>query len=138
LAGFAAAADGRGVEMLDLLSLGNSHTRLFRDGAYPPLRGTFLSLDARTHVLYTRGSVDFFATYPGMYVPRPLLIRCAQTESTPIFLAREILALTKMNWNNTQFDGDEPITLAAARKVSKILRYAEVGQPIVPRYSFYM
>jgi len=50
LAGFAAAADAQGIELLDLVSLGNAYTRLFRDGAYPPLRGTLLSLDARTHV----------------------------------------------------------------------------------------
>lgn len=138
LAGFTAAAERQGIDLVDLVSLGNAHTRLFRDGAYPPLRGTFLSLDAVNHVLYTRGSVDFYATYPGMYVPRPLLLRRERAESTPEFLAREILALSKMNWNSTQFDGDEPITLAAARKVSAILRYTEAGQVIAPRYSFYM
>lgn len=137
-AGFAAAAERQGIDLIDLISLGNARTRLFRDGAYPPLRGTLLSLDAVNHVLYTRGSVDFYATYPGMYVPRPLLLRRERAESTPEFLAREILALSKMNWNSTQFDGDEPITLAAARKVSAILRYTEAGQVIAPRYSFYM
>ena len=34
---------------------------------------------------------------------------------------QEILALSKMNWNNTQFDGADPIALAAARKVSDVL-----------------
>lgn len=23
------------------------------------------------HLIYTKGSVDFYSTYPGMYVPRP-------------------------------------------------------------------
>ena len=43
---------------LELLYLSKSFTRLFRNGVYPPLRGTFLTLDDRTHILYTRGSVD--------------------------------------------------------------------------------
>jgi hypothetical protein len=30
-------------------------------------------------------------------------------------LARKVLALTKMNWDNTQFDGAEPVTLRASR-----------------------
>ncbi len=65
LDGFREALDANGVDSADFLSVGRSYTRLFRDGGYPPLRGTFLSLDRRTHALYTRGSVDFFATYPG-------------------------------------------------------------------------
>ena len=56
-------------------------------------------------------------------------------------LCREILALTKMNWNNTQFDMREPITLRAARGVGDILKYIPPEAPesrIAARYSFYM
>ena len=35
----------------------------------------------------------------------------------------DTLALTKMNWNNTQFDGHAPITIRAARQVGNILNY---------------
>lgn len=136
LSGFGEALRANGVDSADFLSLARSSTRLFRSGEYPPLRGTFLTLDEHTHLLYTRGSVDFFRTYPGMYVPRPLLIRCEEVEQTPAFLAREALGLTKMNWNNSQFDNGDPITLRAARKVGDILKYVE-GSP-QPRYSYYM
>lgn len=40
---------------------------------------------------------------PGQYVPQPLGIRCEETDSTPREIGEEVLALTKMNWNNTQF-----------------------------------
>ncbi len=136
LAGFGEALRSHGVDSADFLSLARSYTRLFRGGEYPPLRGTFLTLDERAHLLYTRGSVDFFRTYPGMYVPRPLLLRCEEVEQTPTFLAREALALTKMNWNNSQFDNGDPITLRAARNVGDILKYIEGGPQ--PRYSYYM
>ncbi len=136
--GFLAAARKNGVELLDLLAVRKTFTRLFRAGQYPPLRGTFLSLDDRNHILYTRGSVDFFSTYPGLYVPRPLLIQCELIEQTPHDLAHEILALSKMNWNNTQFDGSRPITLRAAEEVSRILRYIQPGDPMASSYRFYM
>lgn len=113
-------------------------TRLFRIGSYPPLRGTLLSLDDRDQVLYTRGSVDFFSVYPGLHVPRPLEFSCEQTEQTPRFLAAEILGLTKMNWNNTQFDGGVPITIRAARQVGGILREVGEADPFQGRYGFYM
>ena len=139
LNGFQEAIGKHGVDLADLLSLSDfTRTRLYRIGAYPPLRGTILSLDESSHVLYTKGSVDFFATYPGMYVPRSLGFRCESTEQTPIFLAREILALTKMNWNTTQFDGGEPITVRAARQVGGILKYVGEDDFVAPAYRFYM
>lgn len=137
-AGFLRAADEIRIDSLDLVSVGAPDAKLFRRGAYPPLRGTLLTLDARAQILYTRGSVEFFGTYPGMYVPQPLGIRCDRTESTPKALAEEVLALTKMNWNNTQFDGHDPITVRAARQVGKILKYVGPDEPVEPRYAYYM
>jgi len=138
LAGFTAAIERRNIEGFDCVSIKHSFTRLYRSASYPPLRGTLFNLDERHHILYTRGSVDFFATYPGLYVPRPLELRCDQTEQTPMFLAQEILALTKMNWNSTQFDNGDPITLRASGQVGKILKYVGEDERVEPRYSFYM
>jgi hypothetical protein len=82
--------------------------------------------------------VPFFEAYPGLYVPRPLDVRYECTEQPQDELARELLALTKMNWNNTQFDGAEPITLRAARQVGSILKYVAQDEAVHSRYSFYM
>jgi len=139
LEGFRSAAATERVSRLDAVSVSDrDEMRLFRYGAYPPLRGTWLSLDDRENLLYTRGSVDFYATYPGMYVPQPLLFRCEDVAATPKQIARELLALSKLNWNQTQFDGSEPITIVAARRVGDILKYLEPTDRIAPRYSFYM
>ena len=122
----------------DLLVVSESFTRLFRDGTYPPLRGTFVNFDSRYSILYTRGSIDFYMMYPGMYVPKSLEFVCVDTEQTPRALAEEILALTKMNWNNTQFDSAFPITVKAARQVGAILKYVGSAAPIQASYGFYM
>ena len=139
LDGFDVAAGTQQVEVVDYVSVSRgTDTRLFRYGNYPTLRGTYLRLDDRQHLLYTRGSVDFYKTYPGSYVPRGFLFRCERIETTPKHLAREMLALTKMNWNVTQFDGGVPITIEAARRVGKILKYLAPDQPVAHRYSYYM
>lgn len=138
LEGFTKAIEERDIHSMDLLSVHRSFTRLFRNGSYSPLRGTFLSLSADTHVLCTKGSVDFFATCPVLYVPMTLEIRCERVDQTPRFLAEEIFALTKMSWNNTQFDRFYPVTVRVARDVGDILKYVEEGSPIEPRYKFYM
>ena len=139
--GFTLAAQDANIDTSDFVSIGRSHEvlpRLFRYGEYPPCRGTLMSLDKRSHILYTRGSVEFFSTYAGMYVPRPLYFECDDIESTPRHLASEILGLTKMNWNGTQFDGGYPITIEAARRVGSILKYINDGDLVAPRYSHYM
>jgi hypothetical protein len=138
LEGFRRALDEQRVDSADLISIDRTYTRLFRIGRYPPLRGVLVSQDDRHHVLYSRGSVDFFATYPGMYVPRPLGFRCEETDQTPRFLAAEMLALSKMNWNNTQFDGGDPITVRAAQQVADVLKHLGEDEEVQMRYSFYM
>jgi hypothetical protein len=136
--GFQAAADEQQIDIIELLSVRRSFTRLFREGSYPPLRGTFLKLQDSIGLLYLRGSVQFFETYPGMYVPRPLEFCMTRTENTAEQHAREMLALSKLNWNNTQFDGGEPITVRAARRVGDILKCVPEGGALQPSFRFYM
>jgi hypothetical protein len=76
--------------------------------------------------------------YPGWYVPRPLEFICEDTQTTPRKLAEEILALTKMNWNNTQFDNSMPITVRAARQVGAILKYLDRTSTTPTSYAYYM
>jgi len=123
-------------DVSDFVSVTRSTTRLLRGNRYPPLRGTILDTEDNFYVLYTKGSVDFFSAYPGMYIPLPLGFRCDSVAETPLFIGQEILALTKMNWNNNQFDGGMPITLRAARQVGNILKYLDTDYE--PYYRFYM
>ena len=139
--GFCTALKQERISMADMLSIRKSFIHLFRTKAYPVLRGTHMRLDDNRHLLYTRGSVPFYETYPGLYIPRALEIQFDSVEQSRETLCREILALTKMNWNNTQFDMREPITLRAARVVGDILKYIPNDAPesrIATRYSFYM
>jgi hypothetical protein len=127
-----------GVDCHDYLAIGDSLFRLYRHGEYPPLRGTFVQMDTDNWYLYTRGSIDFYMAYPGMYVPRSLEIIAAEADQAPRKLAEETLALTKMNWNNTQFDNGLPITIKAARQVGGILKYAGDLPEIEASYAYYM
>src|SRR6202142_145110 len=124
ITGFRAAADTADISTLEMLWLPASDpARLFRPADHPPLRGTLLSIDHQRHVLYTRGSVPFYGTYPGMYIPSPLPFRLVETESSPAYLADDPLALTKMNGNQTQLDARQPITIRTADQVGAILRH---------------
>ncbi len=122
----------------DIVTVMETDLRFFRNNLYPPVRGSLFSLSEERHILYTRGSVHQYQTYPGMYIPAPLEIRIEKRTSSVKTICREILGLTKMNWNNTQFDNKYPITIGCARRVGEIMKY--LGEKDTPKesYAFYM
>ncbi|MDO6966113.1 argonaute/piwi family protein [Rhizobium alvei] len=136
--GFLRALDEKGIGSKDFVSITDTDIRLFGDKDYPPKRGTLLSLSEEEGILYTRGTVDFYKTYPGMYVPSPLRVTVYEQDSSLETLCEEILGLTKMNWNNTQMDGRLPITLECAKKIGDIMKYVGSGEKPQVSYSFYM
>jgi len=138
LAGFRSAAEDARMAAVDLLWLPDDLPRLFRLGELPPQRGTFLRLGADRLMLYTRGTVPFYGTYPGLTVPVPLALRVAQSSIGPDEIAEETLALTKLNWNQSQLDNRLPITLHASAKVRAILAHGEPDDQEPRPYSHFM
>jgi hypothetical protein len=136
--GCMAGAQKAGVDLIDLAALSESDVKLFRRGYYPPLRGTLLQADKRHHFLCTRGSVEFYEEYPGMYVPKLLEIKYEELSQSTNQHATEIMTLTKTNWNNVQIDSTQPITITAARRVGSILRWLQPGASYKQPYRFYM
>ena len=138
LKGFNRAILENKISSADYVTILKSNIRLYRDGNYPPRRGTLLSLTEKHHIFYTRGTVEYFKTYPGKYIPQPLDIRIFRCDSSINLIMSEILSLTKMNWNNTQFDRKYPITVESAKKVGDIMKYISKDKAPEIRYSFYM
>lgn len=140
ISGFSKAFNEKGIKNVDYVYLRQSSTRLFRISNYPALRGTLWQQQDRSGILYTKGSIPFYETYPGKYPPRSLYIDCSEAQKTFKELAGECLALTKMNWNSTRFDQQLPITLRASREVGQILKYLDDkdSSMIPPSYRFYM
>jgi hypothetical protein len=138
LAGFQRAIDECKVQSADYVTVMESGLRLMREGIYPPYRGMALGLDSNAVLLYTRGSVEYYSTYPGRYVPQPLEVRIVRSDESPLHICREIIGLTKLNWNNTQFDGKYPITIECARKVGAIMKYVKANEEPQIKYSYYM
>jgi hypothetical protein len=137
-AAFRAAIEAERIAVYDLVTLDKSRIRLYREGYYPPLRGTWVTLDPQSHILYTRGSVSFYEEYPGMYVPQSLLVKFFHTEAQFSETMRDLMLLSKLNWNNIQMDSTLPITISGARAVGSILRW--VAEPSLPNreYRFFM
>lgn len=128
----------QGIPHWDLVALSKRKIQFLRSGNYPPLRGTWVRFSDEDFLLYTQGYVPYLRTYPGMRSPQPQEIIEKYGTSPPDTVLREILALTKLNWNSADFSCDEPITLAFSRRVGEIL--GETRADINPQrdYRFYM
>lgn len=137
--GIIEALNETGAELRDLVWVQESYSvKALRDGDYPVLRGTFIDLDGKG-LLYTNGSIPYYGTYPGLYVPNPLLI-CPHklSDSTVTKIAKEVFSLTKINWNSTQMNQRLPIPIRAARKVGEVLKYLPENQPASSDYRRYI
>jgi hypothetical protein len=137
-AGFEDALETAGVHSHDFVAFGSRGLRFFRAGQEPVVRGTYIALGPAEGLLFTRGYVPFLRRYPGMRVPRPLEIIEHHGSGSMTEIAREILALTKLDWNTTMFAGKEPITTAFAEDVGRILSEMPHNVQAKPSYRFYM
>lgn len=142
--GFEGGLRAENIRKYDLVSVRpTSEIRLLRQGLYPPLRGTRFSI-GDLNFLYTTGYIPAIEGYPHGHVPSPLQISDRVGDTPLETLLREILILTKMNWNSASLGGLLPITLRFSGQVGEIMKEFEFIKEI-PRdqkphrlYKFYM
>lgn len=111
--------------------------RLLRNGEYPPQRGTLYTC-GNERFLYTTGTLAATGLYPHGHVPGPLQISDHVGDTAYPTILRDVLLLTKMNWNTARYAERMPVTLEFANKVGDVLK--EIGPDRTPeaRYAFYM
>lgn len=126
------------VSELDLLAFGTRNIKLIRWGQQPPIRGTMIKLPDGSIVLYTSGYIPYLGIYPGPRVPSPLEILEHHGDTPTETVCEEILALTKLNWNNAKFCTKSPITIGFAKRVGAIIREAPPNSEIKDKFKFFM
>lgn len=128
------------IQRLDLLAFGTRNVKLMRWGQKPPIRGTMVRLPDKSILLYTFGYIPYLDVYPGPRVPSPLEILEYYGSTSIETICKEILALTKLNWNSAKFCIKAPITISFARRVGFILRNAppDIESKIKHKFKFYM
>lgn len=134
--GFAAALQA--VPQFDLVAVApTSEVRLLRAGQYPALRGTLFRAGDNAY-LYTTGYIPALQAYPHGHIPSPLQIADHHGDSSLADLAKEILILTKMNWNSAGFAGALPITIRFSRLVGDIMREIPSSREPQPQFKYYI
>lgn len=112
--------------------------RLFRDGHMPVMRGTFCVLDEKSGYLYASGFKPRIASYDGWETPAPLRIDVQYGIADIEVVAKDILALTKLNYNACRLGEGQPVTVGFSDAVGEIL----VSNPTVtdrrPNFKYYI
>jgi len=127
-----------GTHLKDYVTISGRHPyRFARSGKYPVLRGTMIRLTQDKSLLYTMGYIPRLRTYPGPRIPKPLLITHLG-DSQVDEICKEIMGLTKLNWNTTAFATHLPITLEFSQKVARVLSELPEGRVLQNHYRFYM
>jgi hypothetical protein len=102
--------------------------KLYRRGTMPVLRGTAMIVSPRKAFLWTSGFTPRLNTYPGWNAPNPLDIEICNGDADIETVLRDIMRLTKLNYNNCNFADGLPITLKFASKVGDILTTLPSGE----------
>lgn len=138
-AGFNKAIYGQEIPQKDYLAIRPSHSwiNFIRLGNYPVLRGTLIEISGNEFLLYSSGFSPRIRSYAGHRIPNALRItHIGDSQNDEV--AKEILGLTKLNWNTTAFSTAFPITITFARKVGEVLSELEKNSVVQDHYRFFM
>lgn len=111
---------------------------------YPIVRGTLMTSstqrsDNQEAILFTTGYIPALGTYPGLAVPRPLHLHCQKVDTSIETISKDILGLTKLDWNSSTFCRRYPVTIAVSRKVGAVMAEMAAGSDVPPAsYRYYM
>lgn len=122
----------------DLVALQWRGVQFYRTGNYPPLRGTYVKFDDSNQLLYTVGYAPALRSYNGPRAPQPIEVVEHFGDTPWLDILKEVLSLTKLNWNTAAFNVSEPITLAFSRRVGEILSELGANKKMRNEYRFYM
>ena len=119
-AGFNEATQGKsriiGVRIREV-----SNFKLFRDSSYCVPRGLMLKYDTHGAYLWTKGFIPRFKSQIGLEVPSPLDVYITRGSGDITTVCKDILGLSKLNYNTCIYGDGVPVTLKFADSIGEIL-----------------
>lgn len=109
--------------------------KLYRAGRYPVIRGTALKLNDRAAYLWTSGYVPRLDTYIGPETPNPMFVSAHWGECNLEDVLKDVMGLTKINFNTCLFNDGRPVTIRFADAVGEVL-VAAPQTPDSPKLPF--
>jgi len=112
--------------------------RLYRKGTRPVLRGTFWQVTQHRGFLWGTGFKPRLRTYDGSEVPQPVCIEIQHGEADLQQVAKDILGLTKLNYNCCKLGEHQPVTIHFSSAVGEILVTNRGAKKLLPNFKYYI
>ena len=118
--GFTVAAEGKS-KLVGVRIRENYSVKLYRDYNYSVPRGTCMIYSKDRAYLFTKGYIPRLRTQLGLETPNPLEIHVTRGYPDILTVCKDILALTKLNYNSCLFGDGLPVTLRFADMIGEVL-----------------
>lgn len=105
---------------------------------YPVHRGTMIPMSGTTALLWIAGNAPAAALHGQSYyqggksIPSPVMLTRHMGQGPLELIASEVLALSKMDWNNDALYGHDPVTIKYSQRLAGII----ANVPSLPRSEF--
>ena len=118
--GFLAGTEGKS-ELVGVRIRSDTAFKLYRDYSYCIPRGAMLRISHNRAFLWSKGFVPRLQTQFGLETPNPLDIEISRGAADIKTTCKDILALTKLNYNSCIYGDGIPVTLRFADCIGEIL-----------------
>ena len=144
-AGFVRAVQevSSGTNLVGVVIKSSNKIKLFRDVEgkvcdYGNLRGLALLISSKEAFLWTRGFIPKLNTSNSLEIPNPLRIIIDKGDADINLVLRDIMCLTKLNYNACVYGDGLPVTLRFSDMVGSILTAVdEIGNRVLP-FKYYI
>jgi hypothetical protein len=113
-------------------------TKLYRDGKWPILRGTAWYRSETSAYLWGSGFKPSVLSYDGSEIPVPLRVDIQHGSADIKQVVRDILGLTKLNYNACRIGDAAPVTVGFSDAVGEILISNPTTVQPRPNFKFYI
>ena len=116
----------------------STNVRLLPARGQPADRGTVFPSAEDSAIVYCTGFIAAEGTWRGKHVPRPMEIVRYRSDRSLLDHVRELIRLTKMNWNTTIFSTREPCTFTNATEIIGMMKELGTNDRLEPHIRYYI
>ncbi len=95
--------------------------KIYRDFSFCVPRGTMMKITPERAYLWTKGFIPRLQTQIGLETPNPIVVEVTRGSADIEQVCKDVLALTKLNYNACIFADGQPVTLRFADSIGEIL-----------------
>lgn len=112
--------------------------KLYRQHSYCVPRGIILQYDDDKAFLWTKGYIPRYKTQLGLETPNPIDVQITRGNADIDIVCKDILSLTKLNYNACIYGDGLPVTLKFADSIGEILTSGKDLDAGVLPFKFYI